>query len=213
MVEVRNRLSIKQKLLAEIERVRKEQPTLVGAPITDLDTQPQSVSAITAITEELEALNPFPQPLSSAGNLLNGAWLLQYSTAREIRSLKRLPLGFQVGKIYQTIDMNNASFENRAWVEHCSGWLSGYVRVTATFEPAKEAEDLLSDQRINVNFQQRFLGIKRILGIQINWLDPIRVVEARNPVGRIPSLKITYIDETMRIGRGGDDSLFILIRD
>jgi hypothetical protein len=41
----------------------------------------------------------------------------------------------------------------------------------------------------------------------------MRVVEARNPVGRIPSLKITYIDETMRIGRGGDESLFILTRE
>lgn len=211
MVEVRDRFSIKQKLLEEIERLGKGKPTLT--PITDLDIPPQSVSAITAITEELEALNPFPQPLLSAKNLLNGAWLLQYSTAREIRSLKRLPLGFQVGRIYQTIDMNQASFENRAWVEHRWGGLLGYVRVTATFEPAKEAEDQLSDQRINVNFQQRFLGIQRILGIQSNWLDPMRVVEAKNPVGRIPSLKITYIDETMRIGRGGDESLFILTRE
>jgi len=211
MVEIRDRLSIKQKLLEEIERLGKEKPTLT--PITDLNIPPQSVSAITAITEELEALNPFPQPLLSAEKLLNGAWLLQYSTAREIRSLKRLPLGFQVGRIYQIIDMNQASFENRAWVEHRWGGLLGYVRVTATFEPAKEAEDQLSDQRINVNFQQRFLGIQRILGIQTNWLDPMRVVEARNPVGRIPSLKITYIDETMRIGRGGDESLFILTRE
>ena len=213
MVEVRDRLSIKQKLLAHIERLRKEKPTLVGAPITDLEIQPQSVSAIAAITEELETLNPFPQPLLSASNLLNGAWLLQYSTAREIRSLKRLPLGFQVGKIYQTIDVNEATFENKALVQHRLGGLSGYVRVTATFEPAKEGEDILSNQRINVNFQQRFLGIQRILGIQTNWLDPMRVVEAKNPVGRIPSLKITYIDETMRIGRGGDESLFILTRE
>ncbi|MGV2831456.1 PAP/fibrillin family protein [Myxosarcina sp. GI1(2024)] len=90
----------------------------------------------------------------------------------------------------------------------------GYVRVTATFKPAKQAEDLLPDQRkrINVDFQQRFLGVNRILGIKTDLLDPIRIVEARNPVGRIPSLNLTYIDETMRIGRGGDDSLFILTR-
>lgn len=210
MVEVRDRLSIKQKLLAQIEQLGKEQPTL--APITDLDLSPQSISTITAITEELEAFNPFPEPLLSAKNLLNGAWLLQYSTAREIRSLKRLPFGFQVGQIYQTIDVNQTYFENKALVRHRSGGLSVYVRVTATFEPAKEAEDILSNQRINVNFQQRFLGIQRILGIETGWLDPMRVVEAKNPVGRIPSLKITYIDETMRIGRGGDESLFILTR-
>ena len=88
MLEVRDRLSIKQKLLAEIERLRKEKPALIGAPITDLEISPPSVSAIAAITEALEALNPFPQPLLSASNLLNGAWLLQYSTAREIRLLE-----------------------------------------------------------------------------------------------------------------------------
>lgn len=37
-------------------------------------------------------------------------------------------------------------------------------------------------------------------------------MKARNPQGRIPSLTITYIDETMRIGRGGDGSLFILTK-
>jgi len=212
MVKVRDQFSIKEKLLTEIERLRKEKSTLVGAPITDLDIQPQSVSAIEAMTQTLEGLNPFPQPLLSAENLLNGAWLLQYSTAREIRSLKRLPLGFQVGKIYQIIDVNQTSFENKALVQHRLGWLSGYVRVTATFEPAKEGENILSNQQINVNFQQRFLGIQQILGIETGWLDPMRVVEVKNPVGRIPSLKITYLDETMRIGRGGDESLFILTR-
>jgi len=65
--------------------------------------------------------------------------------------------------------------ENRAWVQHRWGGLSGYVRVTATFEPAKDAEEQVSEQRINVNFQQRFLGIQRILGIQTPWLDPMRV--------------------------------------
>ena len=49
MVEVRDRLSIKQKLLDEIEQLRNEQPTLIGVPITDLEIPPESVSAIAAI--------------------------------------------------------------------------------------------------------------------------------------------------------------------
>jgi hypothetical protein len=212
MVEVRNRLVIKQNLLKEIEQLKNNQNTLVDSPITDLEIQPQQVSAIEILTHALEELNPFPRPLLYASNLLDGTWLLQYSTAREIRSLKRLPLGFLVGKIYQIININTASFENKAWVQHSSGLLSGYVKVTATFEPAKQIDTLLPDQQINIDFKKRFFGIKRILGIKTNLLDPIRVVEARNPTGRIPSLNLTYIDETMRIGRGGDGSLYVLTK-
>lgn len=90
--------------------------------------------------------------------------------------------------------------------------LSGYVRVTATFEPSLQGNDQLPNQKINIDFKKRFLGINQILGIQTNLFDPIRVVEARNPEGRTPSLNITYIDETVRVGRGGDGSLFILTK-
>jgi hypothetical protein len=212
MVKVKNRLAIKQNLLEEIDRLKNDKNISIEFPITDLEIQPQSVSNIEKLTQTLEELNPFPRPLLYASNLLDGAWLLQYSTAREIRSLKRLPLGFLVGKIYQTIDLNNASFENKAWVQHSSGLLSGYVKVTATFEPDKQQGDSLPDRKINIDFKQRFFGIDRILGIKTNLLDPIKVVEAKNPPGRIPCLNLTYLDETMRIGRGGDGSLFILTK-
>ena len=212
MPEIQNRLVVKQNLLSEIEELKNNLTTLADSPLTDLEIQPQKIKVIETLTLALEKLNPFPRPLLYGINLLDGAWLLQYSTAREIRSLKRLPLGLLVGKIYQVIDINNASFENKALVQHSSGLLSGYVRVTATFEPAQQEDEQLPNQKINVNFQQRFLGINQILGIRTNLLDPIKVTEARNPIGRVPSLNTTYIDETMRIGRGGDGSLFILTR-
>ena len=213
MRETSNRLAVKQNLLAEIAELKNQQETLVDSPITDLVISSQKVKLIENLTTSLEQLNPFPRPLLYAINLLDGAWLLQYSTAREIRSLKSLPFGFLVEKIYQVIDLNNASFENKAWVQHSSGLLSGYVRVTATFEAEKQGNDLLPDQKINVDFQQRFIGVNKIFGIETKLLDPVRVVEAKNPQGRIPSLNLTYIDETMRIGRGGDGSLFILTRE
>ena len=211
MLENQNRTVIKQRLLKEIETLKKDCDTIADSPITDLEIKPQKAKEIENLTLNLEKLNSFPRPLLYSSNLLDGAWLLQYSTAREIRSLKQLFLGFKVGKIYQIIDINTASFENKAWVRHSSGLLSGYVRVTATFEPKLE-EDKLPNQKINVDFKQRFISITKILGLQTKLLDPIKVVKARNPQGRIPSLDITYIDETMRIGRGGDGSLFILTK-
>lgn len=212
MPEIQNRLAIKQNLISEIDKLKSHRSNLIDSPITDLEIQPQKAQFIETLTQALEKLTPFPRPLLYGSNLLDGAWLLQYSTAREIRSLRRLPLGFMVGKIYQIIDLNNASFENKAWVKHSSGLLSGYVRVTATFEPSLEEDEQLPNQKINVNFKKRFIGINQILGINSGLFDPIRVVEAKNTTGRIPSLNITYIDETMRIGRGGDGSLFILTR-
>ena len=211
MPKVQNRLKVKQNLLAEIKELQNNLQTLDGSPITDLEISQKKVQKIEALTVNLENLTPFPRPLSYASQLLDGAWLLEYSTAREIRSLSRLPFGFLVGKIYQIIDIKTASFENKAWVEHKTGLLSGYVRVTATFEPASKGEEL-SNQKINVDFKQRFIAITKILGIKTKILDPLKVVEAKNPQGRIPSLDITYIDETMRIGRGGDGSLFILTK-
>lgn len=212
MLKIPNRLAVKQSLQEKIKQLQGDRQVPEGSPITDLEIKQKDVQEIEALTVNLEELSPFPRPLSYASQLLNGAWILEYSTAREIRSLKSLPFGFLVGKIYQIIDVENASFENKAWVKHKSGLLSGYVRVTATFEPALEAEYQFPDKKINVNFKQRFIAITKILGLKIKLLDPLKVLDAKNPEGRIPSLDITYIDETMRIGRGGDGSLFILTR-
>ena len=97
MLEIQNRLIIKQNLLSEIEELKSHLKTLVDSPVTDLEIQSQKVQFISSLTLALEKLNPFPRPLLYGSNLLDGAWLLQYSTAREIRSLKRLPLGFMAG--------------------------------------------------------------------------------------------------------------------
>ena len=86
MLEIQNRLEIKQNLLSEIEQLKNHLETLIDYPITDLEIQPQKVQFIETLTLALEKLNPFPQPLLYGSSLLDGAWLLQYSTALEIRS-------------------------------------------------------------------------------------------------------------------------------
>jgi hypothetical protein len=83
------------------------------------------------------------------------------------------------------------------------------VKVTASFEPAIDIANTI-DKRINVDFDKRYLAIEKIVGINTPKLNPFRVVAANNPQGRIATLDITYLDETLRIGRGGDGSLFIL---
>jgi PAP_fibrillin len=202
-----NRLAVKEKLQALLEKI---QIFGDGSPVTDLKLDTTLVQEIEQLTAELEEVNPNLYPLLYAPSLLQGAWQLLYSTAREIRSLASLPLGLKVGKVYQVIDLANKSFINLAFVTHPLGLISGYVKVSATFELAKEDSQPLPDKRLNVYFDKRYLSIQKIVGINTPQLNPFKVVSANNPQRRVPTLDITYLDETFRIGRGGDGSLFIL---
>lgn len=205
-----SRLILKQELLDRIKQFAENQGINPEYPLTDTLINSRAIAELDQLTTSLEALNPFPQPLVYATSLLDGIWQLNYSTAREIRSLNNLPFGFKLERVYQTINTKNASFFNIAFVKHNSGLIKGNVKVTASFSPAIKEGDLLPKDIINVNFEKRYISIKKVAGLKIPFLDPFRVIPARNPQGRIPSLKVTYIDKSMRIGRGGDDSLFIL---
>ncbi len=202
---------LKQKLLATLQSVSSQFPGVEGAPITNQKIKPDLVQEIEEMVVELEAINPNYRPLLFNPQLLDGAWQLLYSTAREIRNLSALPLGLKVGKIYQVIDVATQSFCNQAFVQHSLGLIEGEVKVTARFELVVDDKNL-PDRRINVYFQNRYLGVSKIIGINTPSLNPARIVPARGPVGRIPSLDITYLDETFRIGRGGEGSLFVLIK-
>jgi hypothetical protein len=202
-----NQLLIKEKLQAKLEKIQAKSD---GSPVTNLQLDKTLVEEIEQLTTELESVNPNPNPLLNATFLLEGAWQLQYSTAREIRSLVSLPLGLKLGKVYQIIDVANKLFFNLAKVKHPLRLVSGYVKVTASFEPAKDDLERLANKRINVYFDKRYLSIEKIFGINTPQLNPFKVVPANNPNGRTATLDITYLDETLRIGRGGDGSLFIL---
>ncbi|MEA5499348.1 PAP/fibrillin family protein [Limnoraphis robusta Tam1] len=202
---------LKQQFLVTLQSVLSEYGGTSGAPVTNLKLPAKVVQEIEAMVIQLEAINPNYRPLLFNPKLLDGAWLLLYSTAREIRNLASLPLGLKVGKIYQVIDVDSQSFFNQAFVRHPLGFISGEVKVTARFEAVVDDRNL-PDKRLNVYFQKRYIAIDNILGVKTPNLNPARVVPARNPVGRIPSLDITYLDETLRIGRGGEGSLFVLQR-
>ncbi|MGY6528651.1 MAG: PAP/fibrillin family protein [Cyanobacterium sp.] len=209
---INNRLALKEKLLSTIKNTALNININPDYPITDTMIKDGDAQMIENLTTNLEALNPFPNPLQFATNLLDGIWQLQYSSAREIRSLNKLPLGFKLRQVYQIINVQKVSFFNIAFVEHSSKIVNGYVKVTASFAPKVESENALPTDTINVNFEKRYLSIQNIGGINTPILDPIKEFDARNPQGRVPSLRVTYIDQDLRVGRGGDGSLFILSR-
>lgn len=204
-----NQILLKEKLQKKLEEIQINSD---GSPVTNVKLNQTTTAEIEQLTTELESLNPNPNPLLSATSLLEGAWQLQYSTAREIRSLASLPWGLKVGKVYQVIDVTNKQFFNLAKVKHSLGLLSGYVKVTANFEPATVDSLPVPNKRINVYFDKRYLSIEKIIGVNTPQLNPFKVVPANNPSGKIATLDITYLDENFRIGRGGDESLFILTK-
>ncbi|MFB2922618.1 PAP/fibrillin family protein [Aerosakkonema funiforme] len=200
-------MSLKEKLFSALDLIQTNKD---GSPITDVQLDKATAAEIEQLTIQVESCNPNPNPLVNAISLLEGSWQLQYSTAREIRSLVSLPLGLKLGKVFQVIDVSNKQFFNLAFVKHPLGLISGYVKVTASFEPAIEDSSPVPDKRINVYFDKRYLSIEKIIGINTPQLNPFKVVSANNPVGRVATLDITYLDEDCRIGRGGDGSLFVL---
>ncbi len=203
---------LKKELLTTIASLAKSRQINPDYPITDTLLFPYETEKIEKLTVNLEKQNPFPKPLLYGSNLLDGIWQLHYSTAREIRSLNKLPFNFSLQVVYQIIDVANTSFFNIAFVEHSLNLLRGYVKVTATFAPKKDGENPLPDSTINVFFDKRYVSIEQVLNIKTPMLDPVKVFDAQPPKDRVPSLNITYIDEDMRIGRGGDGSLFILTK-
>ncbi|GBF79988.1 PAP/fibrillin family protein [Aphanothece sacrum] len=203
-------VNLKQKLLTTIEKLKTPGQIKRGSPLTNVKLNDKVAKEIEYLTQCVEAKNPNLYPLLYAVNLLDGIWKLEYSTSREIRALTSLKYGFQVGAVYQVIDLKTKSFFNQAFVQHSLRLLSGNVLVTATFEPAKENGCPLPNQKLNINFDKRYLSIEKIGQIPTPKLSPFKVVPARNPPQRIPTFNITYLDENLRIGRGGDGGLYIL---
>ena len=50
------------------------------------------------------------------------------------------------------------------------------------------------------------------MGISTPQLDPFQIFQVSSNQNKTPCLDITYLDEDFRIGRGGNGSLFILIK-
>ncbi|MFW6359614.1 MAG: PAP/fibrillin family protein, partial [Chroococcales cyanobacterium] len=94
---------LKEKLVTKIKSVQTQTWQLTDAPLTNRKIQPSLAKEIETLVEQLESCNPNYRPLLYNPTLVNGAWLLLYSTAREIRNLSSLPLGLKVGRVYQVI--------------------------------------------------------------------------------------------------------------
>ncbi|TAF53847.1 MAG: fibrillin [Oscillatoriales cyanobacterium] len=166
--------------------------------------------AILAAIARLEERNPTPKPLESP--LIDGNWRLLYTTSTELLNLDRLPL-YRIRNIYQCVRVATRSIYNIGELEGIPS-LGGLVSVEARFEP-------LSDRRVDVIFQRFVGGLQGAVGYTTpdDWIARLSQTPRFFALDfsladrdRRGWLDITYLDETLRIGRGNVGSVFILAK-
>jgi len=195
-----------------------------GAPATNVSLPQDRQDQIREAASRLEPRSEYRDtPIAESPEALaalDGSWQLLYSDASEITRLARLPLGFRLGPVFQPLDTARGRLENQAFVRHSLGLASGHTRVLARFEPAErgmvDRAGVVNDRgnRVKVKFERVVFTLVRLLFIPLFGLIR-KVAVPKGPAeqkGVTPTLDITYLDDTLRISRGGDGSLFVLQR-
>jgi hypothetical protein len=177
----------------------------------DRGLKPLDQDTLTQILN-LEAQNPTPRPIEAI-DLLVGDWRLVYTNSQGILGLDRFPL-FQLGEVYQSIRAAGLRLYNVAEIRGLP-LLSGIVSVAATFAPVSEV-------RVAVRFERAIVGPQGWMGYQgpAGFIDKIERgdrfvgLDAKLPVKEAQGwVDITYLDGDLRIGRGNEGSLFVLVKD
>lgn len=185
-----------------INRLQGKRCGLTALPSERIDLEAE-IAAI-------ESQNPTPSPLTSPEIL--GDWRLIYTTSNGILGLDRVPLT-ELGEVYQCL--RGDRLYNIAETNSAIG-LKGIVAVGATYSG-------ISQTRVQVKFRRSILGLQAVMGYRSmpQFIDRLEAGDRFLAVDfPIPSrddvslgwLEITYLDHQLRIGRGSEGSLFVLVR-
>ena len=180
------------------------------APVNrGLEMSESQRKAIFSAVSYLEDLNPTPAPTQTP-ELLDGDWLLIFTTSQELLGIDRFPL-YKLGNIYQCLRVAEGKIFNVAEVKGLP-LLGGLVSVCANFT-------VVSDKRVKVNFERLVAGSQSLVGYQDvhSFIDTLRSpkkllaidfkIKREDQKGW---LETTYLDQNLRIGRGNEGNLFVL---
>ena len=131
---------------SKLEVLQAIPETPSGAPSTNSSMWPQQVRRLRAAVARLEVIaRRRSAELWEDGDAmrqLNGSWRLIYSTSSDVAMLGELPLGFQLGRVYQPINVETHAFENQLMVDHTLRLAAGSLRVVGelvALPPGKKA--------------------------------------------------------------------------
>lgn len=165
--------------------------------------------AIFSAVAYLEELNPNSSP-NDTPELLDGNWLLLFTTSQELLGIDRFPL-YKLGNIYQCLRVAEGKIFNVAEIKGLP-LLSGIVSVCANFT-------VVDEKRVKVNFERLVAGSQNLIGYQNvdSFIDTLRSpkklfaidfqIKREDQKGW---LETTYLDQDLRIGRGNEGNLFVL---
>ncbi|KAL1364762.1 hypothetical protein AAHE18_03G240100 [Arachis hypogaea] len=156
---------------------------------------------IESLVQQLESQNPTPEPTLELDKVA-GCWRLVYSTITILGS-KRTKLGLRdfisLDEFFQTIDIAKSKAVNV--VEFSAkglSLLSGQLSIEASFKIA-------SATRVDINFESSTIIPDQLMHVfRKNYNLLLGIF---NPEGW---LEITYVDDTMRIGRDNKGNIFVL---
>ncbi|XP_057773362.1 fibrillin-5, chloroplastic isoform X2 [Salvia miltiorrhiza] len=182
---------IKQHLFAALQGINRG---IFGVPSA-------KKSEIQKLVELLESQNPTPQPTLCLDKVA-GAWKLIYSTISILGS-KRTKLGLRdfinLGDFIQIINVAQGKAVNV--IEFSAKGLtllSGQLTIDASFRIA-------SNSRVDINYQKSVITPDQLMNVFRKNYDVL--LEIFNPDGW---LEITYVDDSLRIGRDDKGNIFIL---
>ncbi|KAF3440529.1 hypothetical protein FNV43_RR18813 [Rhamnella rubrinervis] len=160
-------------------------------------------SEIEDLVKLLESQNPTPDPTLNLEKLA-GCWKLVYSTITILGS-KRTKLGLRdfisLGDFFQTIDIPKSKAVNIIKF-NVRGFklLNGQLTIEASFKIASES-------RVDISYDNSTITPDQLMNVFRTNYDLL--LSIFNPEGW---LEITYVDDTMRIGRDDKGNIFILER-
>lgn len=157
--------------------------------------------AIAELAEQLEAINPLPEPTNDLEKV-SGNWKLVYTTVQILGS-RRTKLGLrnfvQLGDFVQRIDVEHGLAVNEvAFFVPALKPINGLLTIEATYTVA-------SPCRVNIKYEKSVLEPQQLQALFEKNFDIL--LSIFNPEGW---LELTYVDEDMRIGRDDKGNLFVL---
>ncbi|KAK8349928.1 hypothetical protein V6Z12_A06G174700 [Gossypium hirsutum] len=160
-------------------------------------------SDVEAMVKLLESHNPTPDPILNLEKV-GGCWKLLYSTITILGS-KRTKLGLRdfitLGEFFQIIDIEKSKAVNVIkFNARGLKLLNGKLTIEASFKIA-------SKSRVDVSYDNSTITPDQLLNVFSKNYDVLLAIF--NPEGW---LEITYVDDTMRIGRDDKENIFILER-